>query len=70
MPTLSDAEIEAVTHYRRPSMQAKALEAMGIAFKRRPDGSVLLTAEAVQQALRAQAPATAAVDEGFNWSKT
>lgn len=71
MPILSDDDVQAVTGYRRPSAQARALTSMGIAHKRRPDGTILLTAEAVEESLRTKGKPTAAVaeDDGFNWSK-
>jgi hypothetical protein len=38
--TLSDDELAALTKRQRAAAQAKALNAMGFTFKRRPDGSV------------------------------
>lgn len=72
MHILTAQELIAVTGYSRPSYQAKALTNMGIPFKRKPDDTILLTAEAVEESLRAKTAAAGSVgaqDEGFNWSK-
>lgn len=43
VPWLSDAELEDALHRARPSAQARALTRMGVAFQRRPDGTLLVS---------------------------
>lgn len=44
---LTDAEIRDVTRKKRPSAQVRVLRAMGIAYRIRPDGSVLVLRESL-----------------------
>lgn len=48
---LTDAEVVDVTHRRQYRAQGKALERMGVPFKRRPDGSLLVGRAALERAL-------------------
>lgn len=68
---LSDDELRDATRRRKFCAQAKALERMGVPFVRRPDGSLLVSRDALESVLRrggaivgTQAPAN-----GLNWSK-
>jgi hypothetical protein len=68
---LSDDELRDATHRRKFSAQATALQRMGVPFVRRPDGSLLVSRQALEDVLRRgsaivrpQAPAN-----GLNWSK-
>lgn len=44
MPSLflSREELEQLTGYKKPSAQARALNAMGIEYRERPDGAVIV----------------------------
>lgn len=48
---LTDAELVDATHRRQPSAQARALQRMGVRFLRRPDGTLLVGRQALEQAL-------------------
>jgi Domain of unknown function (DUF4224) len=68
---LSDDELVEATHRRMFTAQARALERMGVPFVRRPDGSLLVSRQALEDVLqrgsaivRRQPPAN-----GLNWSK-
>lgn len=45
---LTEEELYSLTHKQRPSAQLKALRAMGIDFKERPDGTVAVLRTAVE----------------------
>jgi hypothetical protein len=45
---LTDAEIRDVTRKKRPSAQVRALRAMGIAHRMRPDGTVMVLRSSLQ----------------------
>lgn len=73
-PWLTDAELQDATHRRKPGAQARALDAMGIPWRRRPDGSLLVGREALAQALLARPPAPGVASplpaaNGCTWSK-
>lgn len=42
MKLLEQADLEALTGRRRPTAQAKALRSMGIDFRTRPDGKIIV----------------------------
>jgi len=48
---LSDDDLEALTHRKQRAAQARVLAAMGVDFKRRPDGSILVSELVVAQFL-------------------
>jgi hypothetical protein len=69
-PWLSDNELVDATHRKIPSAQARALTRIGVTFHRRPDGTLLVSREAVAAALRGGAIVdTKAPANGLNWSK-
>lgn len=47
----TEEELIAITHKERPSAQARALLAMGIAFKPRPDGTLAVSRAHVEHLL-------------------
>lgn len=70
-PWLTDNELIDATHRRQFTAQARALQRMGVPFVRRPDGSLLVSREALDAVLCrgtvlsfVQAPTN-----GLNWSK-
>ena len=70
---LTDAELLALTHLRRPSAQARALRAMGVPYRTRPDGTLLVGRTAADRALAGPAPAAPNQREavnGLRWSRT
>lgn len=48
---LSDAELHEATRLRQPCAQARALDRMGVPYRRRPDGSLLVGRAALEAAL-------------------
>lgn len=40
---LADDELLSLTHLRRPSAQARALQVMGVPYRTRPDGTKVVT---------------------------
>jgi hypothetical protein len=48
---LTDAEIAAITERERPKAQAKVLDALGVPYRPRPDGSLVVSRAAAQAAL-------------------
>lgn len=70
-PWLTDDELREATCRRQPSAQARALQRMGVSFLRRPDGTLLVGRQALEQALSG-APATMAnqpASNGLKWRK-
>lgn len=68
-PWLTDAELVDATHRRQPHAQARALSRMGVPYRKRPDGTLLVGRDALIAAISTTAtPRTAA--NGLNWSKT
>ncbi len=70
---LTDDELLSLTHLRRPSAQARALKAMAVPYRTRPDGSLLVGRQAAERALSAPAPVEAgrqAAANGLRWSRT
>lgn len=51
MTPLDASQVQGITGRRRPSAQARVLEAMRIPYDRRPDGTVLLFQESVTKVL-------------------
>lgn len=68
LPWLTDDELRAATHRRRPLAQARALSAIGVPFKRRPDGTLLVGRDAMASVLSG-AGAHVASSNGLTWSK-
>jgi len=66
---LSDAELVDATHRRQPSAQARALDRMGVPHRRRPDGTLLVSRTAIENALRGTMAAQHGPANGLNWSK-
>lgn len=67
-PWLTASELQSATSKKQPSAQARVLRALGIPFKRRPDGKLLVGREAVAAAL-AGTTAPKAASNGLAWSK-
>ena len=70
---LTDEELLSLTHLRRPSAQARALKAMGVPYRPRPDGTLLVGRLAAERALAGPAPVDPqrqAAANGLRWSKT
>lgn len=70
---LTDEELLSLTHLRRPSAQARALRAMGMPYRTRPDGTLLVGRTAAERALIGPAPAAPtqqAAANGLRWSRT
>ena len=53
---LTSAQLEVLTGYRRPKKQKAALDAMGIAYRVRPDGRPVVLAESVGARKRMDGP--------------
>lgn len=69
---LTDAELIDATRRRQPTAQARALQRMGVRFLRRPDGTLLVGRQALEQAL-CGAPATMGshtASNGLKWRKS
>lgn len=67
---LSDSELIEATHRRKFCAQARALERMGVPFVRRPDGSLLVSRQALEAVLRGGAiVGTNTSANGLKWSK-
>jgi hypothetical protein len=65
---LTDAELVEVTHRVRPSAQARVLRGIGVGFRPRPDGTLLVSRTALDLALQQNAivsPRKAA--NGLTW---
>ena len=70
---LTDEELLSLTHLRRPSAQVRALRAMGVPYRTRPDGTLLVGRIAAERALSAPAPVEPqrqAAANGLRWSRT
>ena len=70
---LTDAELQSLTHLRRPSAQARALRAMGVPYRTRPDGTLLVGRTAADRALAGPAPAAPNQQQaanGLRWTRT
>jgi|DEB19_MinimDraft_2_1074335.scaffolds.fasta_scaffold393791_1 hypothetical protein len=70
---LTDDELLSLTHLRRPSAQARALQVMGVPYRTRPDGTLLVGRIAAERALTGPAPAEPqrqAAANGLRWSRT
>jgi Domain of unknown function (DUF4224) len=48
---LTDDDLEAFTHRKQSAAQARVLAAMGVDFKRRPDGTIIVSEQVVAQFL-------------------
>jgi hypothetical protein len=69
---LSDDELLEVTRRRQPAAQARILALLGVPYKRRPDGSLVVSPVAVAAAL-ANAPShipPPPAANGLNWSQS
>jgi hypothetical protein len=69
-PWLTDLELRDATHRTRPSAQARVLTGMGVTFRRRPDGSLLVGRDAISAALMGGKAVATPVANGLNWSKS
>ncbi len=66
-PWLTDVELREATRRTRPSAQARVLATLGVPYRRRPDGTLLVGRDAMVGALAGRrAPPTT---NGLNWSK-
>ena len=65
---LSDAELVEVTHLRQPHAQARALTRIGVPFKRRPDGTLLVGRTALERVLSGVQAQPQQSANGLNWS--
>lgn len=68
---LSDAELIGATHRKQPAAQARVLTDWRVPHQRRPDGTVLVSRQAMEEALTSggtmrRKPAA----NGLNWSKS
>ena len=69
---LTDDELLSLTHRRRPSAQARALKAMAVPYRTRPDGTLLVGRQAAERALSAPSPiepTRQAAANGLRWSR-
>lgn len=66
---LSAEELANLTGRRQHAAQARALSRMGVPFKVRPDGSLVVGRAALEQALGAKAKAAEVLPNGLNWSR-
>lgn len=67
-PWLTDAELADATHRQKPAAQARSLDAMGVPYKRRIDGTLLVGREAMARALSGTIPHTPDAPNGLQWS--
>lgn len=67
-PFLSDADLIDATHRIQPSAQARALARIGVPFRRRPDGTLLVSRAALDDVLRGTMPKQGPAN-GLTWSK-
>lgn len=68
---LTDAELRDATHLKQPCAQARALSAMGVPYRRRPDGTLVVGRVAYTVALAGQAAMhSVAAANGIRWSRT
>lgn len=65
--TLTDAELYDLTHKRRPAAQVRALRFMGIEHQQRPDGTVAVLREHVQEVLSGKRSPKPACRAEINW---
>jgi hypothetical protein len=68
---LSDEELQELTKRERAAAQARALDALKVPYKRRPDGSLVVGRLAVENALAGiiQGGKTATPEaNGLNWN--
>lgn len=49
---LSDDELSSATHRRQPAAQARVLDAWGVPYRRRPDGTLLVGRTALEAAMQ------------------
>lgn len=64
---LDDVELEKLTRKKRPSAQARALNAMGIDHKRRADGSLAVLRASMERAMGGESGAKVASGWEPNW---
>lgn len=67
-PWLTDAELIDATHRRQPCAQARALAGMGVPFLRRPDGTLLVSRQALESALSGAPAATSTHPPTNRWA--
>lgn len=66
---LSDDELVDATHRKQPARQAKVLDAMGIPYQRRPDGTLLVGRAAIEAALGGGSMRVQPASNGLPWSR-
>ncbi len=64
LPFLTDDEVRELTHRERPAAQARALDAVGIPYRRRLDGTLLVIRDDIKSA---PSPVHTAAN-GLDWS--
>lgn len=64
LPFLADDEVRELTHRERPAAQARALDAVGIPYRRRLDGTLLVIRDDIKGTQSATRPAA----NGLDWS--
>lgn len=67
-PWLTDAELIDATHRRQPCAQARALAGMGVPFLRRPDGTLLVSRQALEAALSGAPAVTSTHPPTSRWA--
>lgn len=67
-PWLTDAELIDATHRRQPCAQARALAGMGVPFLRRPDGTLLVSRQALEAALSGATAGTSTHPPTSRWA--
>ena len=63
---LGEQDLFALTHKQRPTAQARSLNALGIDYKFRPDGTLLVLSDCVRRALGLDASANDAGQKKVN----
>lgn len=69
LPWLSDLELHNLTHRRRAAAQARVLTDWGIAFRTRPDGSLLVMRTALDSTPQPTAGTQQPASSGIRWSQ-
>ncbi|KQR62621.1 DUF4224 domain-containing protein [Acidovorax sp. Leaf160] len=64
LPFLADDEVRELTHRERPAAQARALDAVGIPYRRRLDGTLLVIRDDIKGTPTTTRPAA----NGLDWS--
>jgi hypothetical protein len=67
---LSDAEVADITRRRYPACQARVLDAWGVPYLRRPDGTLQVGRAALEAAQAGGRMGDKQAGNGLNWSST